>query len=157
MLCMRRPTHAEHLPQVEESHGRLFPGRCRNCIWVGKRIAWTRAPIGSRLQGTSSDETSVMGDDKKKKIQKGKTPEHTAREQGVPSSANKSTDFGAGVKEKVLHIPITVPQTEGQSEPGISRRATDHETPQVQGQHAAVRTERAMGNDPPIADCDCHE
>ena len=54
-----------------------------------------------------------MGDDKKNKIQKGKTPEHTAWGQGASSSANKSTDFGAGLKEKVLHIPKTVPQTEG--------------------------------------------
>ena len=112
-------------------------------------MTWTGVPIGCRLQGKSSDDSAVEGEDQNGKNIKRETPEHTARGQGASSSANKSTDFGAKGKEKVLHTPITVPQTEGQSEHGVSRGATDHKTPQVQGQHSAERTEWAMGNDPP--------
>ena len=51
-------------------------------------------------------------------------------------------------KEKVLHVPVSVPQTMSESEPGISRGATEHKTQQVQDHQIAERTELAMGNDP---------
>ena len=72
-------------------------------------MTWTEVPIGYRLQGVPSDESSGEGEDQKAENIKRETPEHTARGQGASGSANKSTDFGAMGKEKVLHIPKTIP------------------------------------------------
>ena len=137
---------------MEEIDGDCFRNKHQHRAGLGKRMTWTGVPTPSRLQVTSNVFRSLYADieEKKEKETKRETPEHTTGEQGASYGANKTIEKGKiEEKEKGLHAPKSVPQTMRGSEPGVSRRATDHEMQQAQDQENAARAGLAMGTDPP--------